>query len=195
MPLTAWQTLGKANILGHLRADMKRASSAVCIIGPWIDAYFAEMVCDALPAATGLRVVTRPPESAGASFAEHALAARACLEGRPNTEVRLLADLHAKLITIDEEIAYCGSANWYRYSLEESREIVLRGPLSSVRGLLDELELLWEQATVEPLGQRPASRKACAGRGYTREVIDPIAEAKLKEVPGSFVLRSPRRKS
>jgi hypothetical protein len=31
--------------------------------------------------------------------------------------------------------------------------------------------------------------------GYTKEVIDPIAAAKLEEVPGSFVIgRPPRRR-
>jgi len=60
------------------------------------------------------------------SFEEHAMAAYARLEERPNTVVKLLATLHAKVVIVDERILYCGSANWYRYSLEESREIVLR---------------------------------------------------------------------
>lgn len=194
MPSNAWQTLGRGNILGHLRADLKRASSAVYIVGPWIDAYFAEMVRDALPAGTGLRVVARPPEGASASFAEHAIAARTCLEGRPNTVVRLLANLHAKVVTIDEDIVYCGSANWYRYSLEESREIVLRGPLAAASGLWDELQVIWDQATAEPPLKRPRAQSLSVSKGYTKEVIDPVAAAKLKEVPGSFVLSRPRRR-
>jgi phosphatidylserine/phosphatidylglycerophosphate/cardiolipin synthase-like enzyme len=126
MPSNNWRTLGTANILGFLRADLKRASSRVWVIGPWIDAYFAQVVVDSLSVNTELRVVTRRPSGAGPSFREHAIAATACFGDRPNTTVRLLASLHAKLVIIDKHYVYCGSANWYRYSLEQSREIVLR---------------------------------------------------------------------
>jgi len=193
MPSSAWQTLGTGNVLGHLRADLKRASSSVCVVGPWIDAFFAQILVTSLPAATDLRVVTRPPSGANSSFGEHAIAARTCLEERPNTVVKLLANLHAKLVIVDEQIVYCGSANWYRYSLEESREIVLRGPVASAVGLLDEVQVIWDQATDEPLIEQPTKTRDTA-EGYTKEVIDPVAAAKLKEVPGSFVIgQRPRR--
>lgn len=192
MPSNTWRTLGKGKILGYLRADLRQASSSVYIVGPWIDAFFAELVCDLLPVAINLRIVTRSPEGANAEFAEHATAACVRFETRPNTIVRLLPGLHAKVLTVDEEFFYCGSANWYRYSLEQSREIVLRGPLSAVDGLLDELELIWEQASAESLERQTKPRQELAASGYTKEVIDPTAAAKLKEVPGSFILNSKR---
>jgi len=190
MPSNDWRTLGTANILGFVRADLKRASSCVWVIGPWIDAYFAQVVVDSLSVKTELRVVTRPPNGAGPSFREHAIAARACFQERPNTTVRLLANLHAKLVIIDRHYVYCGSANWYRYSLEESREIVFRGPVEGIHALLDEVQVIWDEAELEPSMEQPKRTERTA-HGYMQEVVDSAAEAKLKEVPGSFILRRP----
>jgi hypothetical protein len=163
------------------------------VVGPWIDAFFAEFLLGVLPTSTQLRVLTRPPSGADAGFAEHAIAARVCLETRPGTIIKLLNNLHAKVVVIDEGTVYCGSANWYRYSLEESREIVLRGSFENAPGLLDEIQVLWEQAVQGALSERPANTTAMT-KGYTQEVIDPVAQAKLKEVPGSFVIGRSRRR-
>jgi phosphatidylserine/phosphatidylglycerophosphate/cardiolipin synthase-like enzyme len=188
MPSNGWRALGTANVLGYLRADVKRATSRVWVVGPWIDAFFAQEVVSLLSANTELRIITRPPNGANSSFREHALAARICFDDRPNTAVKLLANLHAKLVVIDEQIVYCGSANWYRYSLQESREMVLRGPIKGISGLLDELQVFWDSATTEPQKERHKTT-ATTAQGYMEEVTDPVADAKLKEVPGSFVLR------
>ena len=194
MPSNGWRALGTAKVLGYLRADLKSALSGIWVIGPWVDAFFAQMLVDLLPAKAELRVVTRPLNGADSSFREHAIAARICFDDRPNTRVRLLSNLHAKLVIVDERIVYCGSANWYRYSLQESREIVLRGLVEGASGLLDEVQVLWDEAKPDPRAER-SSRTETTAHGYTKEVIDPVAEAKLKEVPGSFVLRrSPRRR-
>jgi len=194
VPLNSWKALGTGEILGFLRADLKKAKTSVWVVGPWIDFFFAEFVIDTLDRAAELRVLTRPPSGASASFSEHAVAARTCFESRPNTFVKLLTGLHAKVVIIDEATAYCGSANWYRYSLEESREIVLRGPVSSASGLLDEVQVIWDQATSELLNKEKIKTSAIS-HGYTMEVIDPVAAAKLKEVPGSFVINpTPRRR-
>ena len=117
------------------------------MIGPWIDAFFAQILVEALPTKAALRVVTRPPSGGNSNFDEHAIAACIFLRDRPNTLVKLLTNLHAKLLVVDERIVYCGSANWYRYSLEESCEIVLRGPVASVTGLLDEIQVIWDLAS------------------------------------------------
>jgi hypothetical protein len=59
---------------------------------------------------------------------------------------------------------------------------------------LDEVQVIWDQAADAPPIERSRKTRATA-EGYTHEVIDPIAAAKLKEVPGSFVIgRSPNRK-
>jgi hypothetical protein len=193
MSLNSWRTLGTANILGFLCTDLKGASLRVWVIGPWIDGFFAQKVVDLLPAKTELRVVMRPPNGADSGFREHAIAARACFEDRTNTVVKLLANLHAKLVIIDEQILYCGSANWYRYSLEESREIVLRGPVEDISALLDETQAIWDEAKSQPEMER-RKRTEITAHGYMEEVVDPVTEAKLREVPGSFILRRPKTK-
>lgn len=193
MSSSAWQMLGKGSVLGHLRADLKRASAEVWVVGPWIDAFFAQILAGSLPAAPELRVITRPLHGASVDFRAHASAARLYFEERPKTVVKLLDALHAKVIVIDETVVYCGSANWYRYSLEESCELVLRGPATGVDGLLDALQTLWEQATHEPFPEAPPEIRSTSA-GYAKEILDPIATAKLEEVPGSFVIKQTNRR-
>lgn len=191
----SWQALGTGNILAHVRKDLKAASKEVVIVGPWIDAFFAEAVLMGLHQKVNLRVITRPAEKSNDGFVEHAMAARATFMGRQKTEVKLLGSLHAKVITVDERIAYCGSANWYRYSLERSREIVLRGPITKSSDILDEVQTLWDQSKEnDDDSVLPAIPSRKIFQGYCDEILDPVAVAKLKEVPGSFVLHQPRRK-
>ncbi len=70
---------------------------------------------------------------------------------------------------------------------------MLRGPLADVPGVLDELQVIWEQASIEAIAPvRPDP--IAVQEGYQEEVLDPIAAAKLKAVPGSFVLSVPPKK-
>jgi phosphatidylserine/phosphatidylglycerophosphate/cardiolipin synthase-like enzyme len=124
-------------------------------------------------------------------FLERAQAARHRFTDRGKTEIRTLHQLHAKVILIDGIIAFCGSANWYRHGLEEAAEIVLRGDGQEVPTLLDELSSLWDQAATEDVQDSAPSASVSTANsgGYKEEVVDPIAAAKIAEVPGAFVLR------
>jgi hypothetical protein len=188
MASNSWRAVGTANVLGFLRSDLKHTTTCAWIIGPWIDAFFAQIVVDLLPAHVELRIVTRPVSSLDPGFREHAMAASICFGRRPSTTVKLLSNLHAKLMVIDQRIVYCGSANWYRYSLLEGREIVLRGPVEPISGLLDEIQVLWDEAITEVPAEQ-SKQAETIDNGYMAEVIDPVAQAKLNEVPGSFVIR------
>ena len=191
MPSTDWRALGPGNLMGHLRSDLKKATREVLIVGPWIDSFFADLVIGASPSAVAFRILTRPLGAMSPGFLEHAQAARQRFTDRGHAEIRTLHHLHAKVILIDGIIAFCGSANWYRYSLEEAAEIVLRGDSEEVPTLLDELASLWDQATAENLQfpPRPALPSTATSGGYKEEVIDPTAAAKIAEVPGAFFLR------
>ena len=188
MELNAWRALGTGDVVGFLRSDLKSAKELVWVIGPWIDDFFGEFLVGSILSSIALRVVTRPSNGVESAFREHAVAARARFGERANTTVRVMESLHAKLVVIDEEIVYCGSANWYRYSLEESREIVLRGPAADASGLMDEVQIIWDQSVEEPLISHEV-RNVAVSRGYSKEIIDPIAAAKLKEVEGSFIIK------
>lgn len=127
MRSTNWRALGAGNLVGHIRSDLKKAATEILIVGPWIDSFFADLVVGAAPSGVAFRVLTRPLVAMSSSFLEHAKAARQRFKDRGNTQIRTLDHLHAKVILIDGVIAFCGSANWYRYSLEEAAEVVLRG--------------------------------------------------------------------
>ncbi len=189
MASRAWRALGRGSVLGTLRADVKRATREVLLVGPWIDDHVAAAVVEACAPAVALRVLTRPIESSSPGFASHAAAAAARFAGRANTEVRTLERLHAKVAVIDGRIGYVGSANWYRFSLEESFEVVVRAELDDLGGLADELASLWDQAErlEARAGRQPASPRA-TGIGYREEVVDPVAAAVLAQVPGAFVI-------
>ncbi|MGK3964047.1 phospholipase D-like domain-containing protein [Sorangium sp. So ce118] len=174
---------------------MRKATREVMVVGPFIDNYFAESAVASCPSGVRLRVVMRSPSSVAPGFEDHAEAALARFRGRPTTEVRTLDRLHAKLVLVDETIVFCGSANWYRYSLDEGLEVVLRGPVSDAPTLLDEVASLWDQAEVWQ-GERSPSRarvetpaaRSPVSDGFRAEVLDPIAAEKLASVRGAFVL-------
>jgi phosphatidylserine/phosphatidylglycerophosphate/cardiolipin synthase-like enzyme len=105
-----------------------------------------------------------------------------------------LERLHAKCLLIDQRIAYVGSANWYRYSLEESLEIVLRGPAAAVAGLQQTCEELWEQAHAFPIPSHPTTPTPAPATGITHELLEPIAAQVLKENPKAFILGKRKRR-
>lgn len=195
MPSRSWKALGGPLVLGHLRPDL-RAAKSVLLIGPWIDEYVAQEILDAAPKSAQFRVLSRPYDAMEPGFTPHARAAHQAFIGVGNAEVRVLRTLHAKLIIVDDDITYSGSANWYRYSLEQSQEIVLRGPTSEAAGMLDLAEQLWQSGTCmgAPATPKPRAREpAPVGAGYNVELVDPIAAAVLKDVPGSFVIKPKKR--
>jgi len=195
MPSMQWRALGPGSVLGTLRADMKKASREVLIVGPFIDDHFAEVAIASCPKNVQLRVLTRSSAAVDRSFIEHHQAAIARFTARLQTEVRTLDRLHAKLVLIDEKTVFCGSANWYRYSLEEGLEVVLRGPIDEAPTLLDEVASLWDMAepniseTKEPsTSTHRISKASRVSEGFRAETLDPIAAAKLASVPGAFVV-------
>lgn len=188
MPSSDWRALGRGRVLAPLRTDL-RSARAVQIVGPWIDHYFAEVVVDAATSLSRIEVLTRPIESMDPGFSKQACAAIQHFAETGKLKVATLAGLHAKVIVLDQLVVYCGSMNWYRYSLDRSDELVLRGRVVGVPAVLDELASLWGRATeVDPSVFGVEKPTKSTRGGYNEEVLDPIARAKLAEVPGAFVL-------
>lgn len=198
MPSTASRVLGRGSVLASLRTDLRGARSRVDVFGPWIDGWTAEQIVAALQPGIALRVLLRPRDGCEASFATHRHDACAVFAQRA-AEVRELAALHAKVIAIDGALAYVGSANWYRYSLEESLELVVRAPFTELAGLAEHLEVLWSQGDPTSLPCRGAAATHEARRsteGRREELVDPVAAAVLRSVGGTFVIgRRPARGS
>jgi len=187
--------VGPGKTLAYLRGDLRKAASSVFLIGPWLDTYLAEQIVLHSSRQLQVRVLVRAEHQVEPEVWQEIVSGLGKFAGHWNHfEVRTLERLHAKCLLIDDRLAYVGSANWYRYSLETSLEIVLRGPMEAVPGLQNECEALWEQATPYQIpAQRPAPA-ATAATGITHEVLDPLAARVLKENPKAFILGKKKRR-
>jgi phosphatidylserine/phosphatidylglycerophosphate/cardiolipin synthase-like enzyme len=182
--------------LAYLRGDLRGSSKSFFLIGPWIDAYVAGQIVLLAPRHLQARVLVRAEQQVDAEVWQEIVSGLSTFAAHWNQfEVRTLERLHAKCLLIDERLAYVGSANWYRYSLETSLEIVLRGPLDSVPGLQQECEALWEQAVSFQIPSQPAPPAASAAEGITHEVLDPLAAQVLRDNPKAFILGKKKRRS
>jgi phosphatidylserine/phosphatidylglycerophosphate/cardiolipin synthase-like enzyme len=168
----------------------------VFLIGPWLDTYVAEQIVRHTPGELEARVLVRPEHQVDAETWGEIVAGLETFAGHwKGFEARTLERLHAKCLIIDDRLAYVGSANWYRYSLEASFEIVLRGSMEAVPDLHNECEKLWEQATRLSIRSRPSVPTAPRATGITHEVLDPLAAQVLKDNPKAFVLGKKKRRA
>lgn len=194
-----FKCVGPGEVLAFLRADLRRATKSLLIIGPWLDDYFAEQVVTFASHDLVARVLVRPSVEVDALAWERTLAALSIFAGYwLQCEVRQLAHLHAKCLCIDNRIVYVGSANWYRYSMESAIEIVLRGSVERLEEGTAQLESLWDQAELleVPAGQNKGAEAATPAGGIAHEMLDPLAARALQENPKAFVIgKKPWRKN
>jgi phosphatidylserine/phosphatidylglycerophosphate/cardiolipin synthase-like enzyme len=160
------------------------------IVGPWLDDYFADQVVLAAPSELGARAIVRDEEQMDPEAWQRTSAALSIFAAKWNDfKAKTQGRLHAKFLCIDDKILYLGSANWYRYSLEKSFELVLRGPKNEIIGFDEELERLWRNAADLKVLQNSCKSNKSIAKGIDYEIIDPIAQKVLKENPKAFVLR------
>jgi phosphatidylserine/phosphatidylglycerophosphate/cardiolipin synthase-like enzyme len=187
MSSVRFASVGTAELLPALRGDLKRARRSLIIICPWIDEYFANEVIIATDVSITVRVLMRPENSVDAAMWPHQLGAMQLLKGRfPSLAIRTLELLHAKTLVIDEEIAYVGSANFYWFSLEKSRELVIRGPIAQLGRLAAQVEELWDAGSEFSVSSEKPLPPA-AGR-VTQEVQDPKVLEILRKNPGAWIV-------
>lgn len=195
MSSESFTSVGPGKALAYIRRDLRTAAKSIFLIGPWIDDYVAEQLSLVASQDLDVRVLVRAERQVEPEVWERiATAMSVCSRHWANFEARSLERLHAKCLLIDDRIAYVGSANWYRYSLEESLEIVLRGPISEAAGLQQDCESLWEDAARLETSRdsRPAATKPTTG--ITHEVLDPLAASVLKDNPKAFILGKKNRR-
>ena len=205
--------IGSGRVLAYLRTDLAKATRSLLIIGPWLDDYFAQEIIRVAPANIEARVLVRGKENVEPAAWERTQRAMFTFKNHWKVfQARHLDLLHAKVICIDGRITYLGSANWYRFSLERSKEIVLRLSVNEMENLEGELENLWECGTdlnvliktsqsqtniprdgpisVEPTKMRPE---------ISQEIHDPLdalALKILKENPTAWVKgKKPQKKT
>lgn len=195
MSSESFTSVGPGKTLAYMRGDLRKATDSVFLIGPWLDSYVAEQIVLHSSRSLRGRVLVRAEHQVEADVWKEIVVGLETFAGHwERFEVRTLERLHAKCLLLDEQLAYVGSANWYRYSLETSLEIVLRGPLEAMGGLHNECEALWEQAIPYLIRPRPTTTSADS-IGITHEVLDPLAAKVLKENPKAFVLGKKKRRS
>ncbi len=139
--------LGQDEILSHLQESISNATKSILIVGPWIDAYFARKIIDSivtpdLPVSFIVRV-----EEDDSIDTKTLSALNLAHKNLKKCHARCLKKLHSKVILIDKQVFYLGSANWYWYSLHESLEMVITGDISTIPDLLNDLEIYWESGT------------------------------------------------
>jgi phosphatidylserine/phosphatidylglycerophosphate/cardiolipin synthase-like enzyme len=183
-------------VLAYVRGDVRTAKESFFLIGPWLDDYVAEQLL--LVAARNLtaRVLVRSQRQVEAEVWERIVAALSAFAAHwLRFEARTLDRLHAKCLLLDERIAYVGSANWYRYSVEESLEVVIRGPVAALAGLQEDCEALWERAQPFEIPTPAPASPGVPATGITHEVLDHLAAQVLRDNPKAFVLGKKKRSS
>jgi hypothetical protein len=159
-------------ILAYVRADLRNAMESVLIIGPWLDDFFAEQVVAAAPKQLATRVLVRSKSEVDVLAWERTLAAISVFAAHWRSfESRYLERLHAKCVCIDGRTVYVGSANWYRYGLEKSLEVVIRGPAESIDGGIWKLESLWDQGNGLDSPSLPKARTDSVGSGSLKGAV------------------------
>ncbi len=184
-------SVGPGKALAYIRGDLRAASRSLFLIGPWLDDFVAEQMVLVAPRHLEARVLVRAERQIEPEVWERIVAALRTFAGHwTRFEARTLERPHAKCLLIDQRIAYVGSANWYRYSLE----IVRRGPVAAVAGLQEGCEELWEQAHTFPTPSHPMTTTPIPATGITHEVLNPLAAQVLKENPKAFILGRKKRR-
>lgn len=196
-----FKCIGSGRVLAYLRNDLAEANRSLLIIGPWLDDYFAQEITKVAHTNIDARVLVRGVENVEPAAWERTQQAVFTFRNHWKVfQARHLNLLHAKVICIDGKIAYLGSANWYRFSLEKSKEIVLRLPVSEMENLEEELETLWEYGTdLDAMIKIPPSSIQLGENAPTeqtskpeknqeiRDPLDALALKTLKENPTAWV--------
>jgi phosphatidylserine/phosphatidylglycerophosphate/cardiolipin synthase-like enzyme len=139
--------LGKDQILPHLQTNISKATGSILIVGPWLDAYFIGKVIDSLPNLNiEVRFMVRI-DGDDVIDTKTLSALNLARKNIKNFQARTLKNLHSKVILIDNEIFYLGSANWYWYSLHESLEVTVTGNTNILPELVRELYDYWDKGT------------------------------------------------
>lgn len=111
-----------------LKQELSKARKSVKIASPWIDQCMLEKLLEVLPNGVYLEVILRADRLSDLDITKEGTFKT--LE-KYGAEVYLSERLHAKLVIVDEEVAFVGSANLTRAGLEEEGNleavVVLRG--------------------------------------------------------------------
>lgn len=205
------KAIGAGKVLAYLRGDLQQAKENVLVVGPWLDGFFVREIASYLKKSVAVRCLVRI-EAQEELISEVTYQALQELKIQfPGMEARSLSVLHAKVILIDDRVAYLGSTNWYKYSLEQAQEVTIRAALSDIKDLSNIVDEYWGSAKVIDLSADGKKREVqsggteCQGRLHMTkslsqtaknrtpeinyDVLDPLARKVLQANPKAFVKR------
>ncbi|HII84045.1 MAG TPA: hypothetical protein HA271_04220, partial [Methanobacterium subterraneum] len=134
------EILGKGQLLPHLQTSISQATESICIVGPWLDAYFVGKVIDSISyPEIEVHFIVRIDDE-GIIDSKTLSALNLARKNMPNYHARSLLNLHSKVILIDKDLFYLGSTNWYWYSLHESLELTVTGKSLVLPELISKIE-------------------------------------------------------
>jgi hypothetical protein len=183
-------SIGTGKFLATLRGDLKKATDELFIICPWLDEFFALELAKIGVSSMNIRILMRPKTSVDSAMWPHMESAVSIFRDQfTSSTVRTLDRLHAKCIILDRRVCYIGSVNFYWYSLNESREICLRGPLDEMGALGPEAEALWKEGILYEGSppKKPMITLKSADAKMTSEVIDPEVAEILRQNPKAWI--------
>lgn len=208
---TNCKVIGAGKVLAYLRGDLQQAKQKVFIIGPWLDGFFVREIISCLRKNIVVQCLVRVENHTEEMSSNVTYQALQELKGSfADFKVKSLAALHAKVIIIDDSIVYLGSSNWYRYSLEQAKEITLRTSLAELKDLSKIIDEYWQSAKVVDVtdgqvyddredvdfnsekAKKNSSRKDSTTRQkkapeINYEILDPMALKILQDNPKAFV--------
>jgi PLD-like domain len=146
MSSTGFTSIGTGEFLATLRGDLKGAANELFIICPLIEQMFALEVAKITLPSINVRILLRPRSSVDTAMWRHMQSAVNIFQAQfASSDVRTLDHLRANCIIIDHRIFYIGSVNFHGSSLNDSREIYLRGQMDKIDFLSSEAETLWKK--------------------------------------------------
>ncbi|MCE5214589.1 MAG: phospholipase D-like domain-containing protein [Methanobacterium sp.] len=146
MTTLSLKLLDKGQILANIKKRILKTDKNIYIIGPWLDAYFTREIIHSLPhPEIEVNFLVRKDE--GVIDGKTLSALNLARMNITHFQARSLEKLHSKVIVIDNETFYLGSANWYWYSLNKTFETTITGNIPLLSKLIPQIEEYWDIAT------------------------------------------------
>jgi hypothetical protein len=141
--------LTRGNLLTHLKEAIINTGESIFIVGPWLDAYFIRLIINSISNKdVEVKFIVRIDD--GVIDTKTMSALNLARQNLNNFKAKSLENLHSKVILIDNEIFFLGSANWYWYSLNLGVEVTINGTTDQLPELIPELEKYWDEGAPIP---------------------------------------------
>ena len=142
--------LSRDQLLPQLKESISHAEKSIFIVGPWLDAYFTRIIVDSITNKdVEVKFIVRIDQ--GVIDQKTLSALNLAHQNLKNFQAKSLENLHSKVILIDNEIFFLGSANWFWYSLNKGVEVTITGPTAELQEIISEANQYWKDGSPIPV--------------------------------------------